>query len=203
MRIELAGALSCGKSTLADYLSALGLKVVREDLSTNPYLDLRVQDPEKYDFPCQRQFVLDKIASLEAAEVSAAPYACDFSIAAERAYVTHYAAGRQQWIDPLFALLEQCEKSLGQPDLVVHLRCAPEEQLNRIRTRGRDFEQGHDLAFVSRISDLVDLHVKDLRAIAGVNVVEYWTDRQRWSEILDDLCTHYLPRLGFRPGIAA
>jgi len=199
MRIEIAGALSCGKSTLAGKLEALGLKIVREDLSTNPYLDLRVQDPEQYDFPCQRQFVLDKIASIRESEAAGTPYVCDFSLAAERAYVTHYADGRSTWIDPLFGLLDDCEATLGPADLVVYLRCAPEEQLNRIRNRGRNFEQGHDVAFVSKINELVDLHVRSQQAAWGLEIVEYWTDRLDWCDIVADIRSRHLQRLGLLP----
>lgn len=202
MRIEIAGALSCGKSTLAGMLESLGHRIVREDLSTNPYLDLRVEDPDTYDFPCQRQFVLDKIASLEAAEASGQPHVCDFSIAAERAYVTHYSAGRAAWIDPLFDLMDRCEADLGLPDLVIHLRCAPEEQLNRIRIRGRDFEQGHDLAFVAGINKLVERQVDDMRG-RGADVVEYWTDRTEWQAIISDLERHHLTRIGYAAAPAA
>ncbi|NTF17226.1 deoxynucleoside kinase [Agrobacterium rubi] len=197
MRIEIAGALSCGKSTLAGMLEKAGVKIVREDLSTNPYLDLRVEDPEKYDFPCQRQFVLDKIASLAKAELEGTPYVCDFSIAAERAYVSHYSERRADWLDPLFALLDRSEAEMGLPDLVVYLRCSPLEQLNRIRLRGREFEQGHDLSFVSGINDLVDTHVGNLRG-RDVEVVEYWTDAMTWSDILSDLTAAHLERRGFR-----
>lgn len=202
MRIEIAGALSCGKSTLAGELELLGHRIIREDLSTNPYLDLRVADPDTYDLPCQRQFVLDKIASLEAADALGLPHVCDFSIAAERAYVTHYSAGRAAWIDPLFELMDRCEADLGLPDLLIHLRCAPEEQMNRIRIRGRDFEQGHDLAFVAGINRLVDRHVEDLRE-RGADIVEYWTDRAEWRDILSDLDRHHLGRIGYAVASAA
>lgn len=186
MRIEIAGALSCGKSTLAGLLAADGHKVIYEDLSTNPYLDLRVQDPEKYDFLCQRQFVLDKISSLQAAEEGGAPYFSDFSVAAERAYVSHYVAHRPDWIGELFALLERSEVEQGLPDLLIHLQCTPEEQINRIRIRGRDFEQGHDVAFLRNINDRVDAQVRRV-AEMGVPVAAFRTDLLSWSEIMGSL----------------
>lgn len=198
MRIEIAGALSCGKSTLAGILATKGHKIIYEDLSTNPYLDLRVQDPEKYDFLCQRQFVLDKIGSLEIAEGASAPYFTDFSIAAERAYVSHYVAHRPDWISELLTLLAQSEADLGLPDLIVYLRCSPQEQLNRIRSRGRDFEQGHDVAFISTINDLVDRFVTEV-ASKGVEVREYWTDRMSWDAITGDLANQ-LARRGVTSG---
>ncbi|MNU39053.1 Deoxyguanosine kinase [compost metagenome] len=194
MRIEIAGALSCGKSTLAGKLASLGHKIVYEDLSTNPYLDLRVQDPEKYDFLCQQQFVLDKIASLQAAEADGAPYFTDFSIAAERAYVSHYVSHRPDWISELTALLDRSESEQGLPDLVIHLQCSPEEQLERIRRRGRDFEQGHDVAFITNINDRVDAQVRRVSGL-GVSVAAYRTDILGWDEILNSVFGQHLPAI--------
>jgi deoxyadenosine/deoxycytidine kinase len=194
MRIEIAGALSCGKSTLAGILAADGHKIVYEDLSTNPYLDLRVQDPEKYDFLCQRQFVLDKIASLQAAEEVGVPYFSDFSVAAERAYVSHYVAHRPDWIGELFALLDRSELDQGLPHLLIYLQCTPEVQIERIRNRGRDFEQGHDVAFIRNINERVNAQVSRV-ADLGVPVAAYRTDLLTWSEIVPSLSGH-LGRLG-------
>lgn len=194
MRIEIAGALSCGKSTLAGKLASLGHKIVYEDLSTNPYLDLRVQDPEKYDFLCQQQFVLDKIASLRAAEADGASYFTDFSIAAERAYVSHYVSHRPDWISELYALLDRSESEQGLPNLVIHLQCAPGEQLERIRRRGRDFEQRHDVGFITNINERVDAQVRRVSGL-GVRVAAYRTDILGWDEILDSIFGQHLPAI--------
>jgi deoxyadenosine/deoxycytidine kinase len=196
MRVEIAGALSCGKSTLARKLASDGHHIVYEDLTTNPYLDLRVEDPEKYDFLCQRQFVVDKITSLEMAMTEGKPYIVDFSIAAERAYVSHYVSHRPDWIGTLMALMDRSEEKLGLPDLVIYLQCAPEAQLTRIRNRGRDFEQGHDIPFIANINELVDRQVMRIREL-GVEVVSYRTDVVQWDRIMADLNVGYLPRFGF------
>ncbi|MBY3433014.1 deoxynucleoside kinase [Rhizobium laguerreae] len=196
MRIEIAGALSCGKSTLAGKLAADGHHIVYEDLTTNPYLDLRVADPEKYDFLCQQQFVLDKIASLKGAMEAGKPHIADFSIAAERAYVSHYVAHRPDWIGSLMGLMDLSETDLGLPDLVIHLKCAPEAQLERIRKRGRDFEQGHDIPFIANINGRVDHQVARVENL-GVDVVSYRTDVVSWDDIMCDLYARHLARLGF------
>lgn len=193
MRIEIAGALSCGKSTLAGKLETLGHRIIREDLSTNPFLDLRVEDPETYDFPCQRQFVLDKIASIQEADRGGMPYVCDFSLAAERAYVSHYVSHRPDWIGELFSLMDESERQDGLPDLVIHLQCAPEEQIARIRKRGRDFEQGHDVAFVRNINDKVDEQVRRVAGM-GVPLAEFRTDEMDWDQIIAALHSSHLPK---------
>lgn len=186
MRVEIAGALSCGKSTLAGKLSDLGKRIVYEDLSTNPYLDLRVEDPEKYDFLCQQQFVLDKIASIRNAREQGHDFFCDFSIAAERAYVSHYVSHRPDWIGRLNGLMDESEDELGLPDVLVYLRCAAEAQLDRIKVRGRSFEQGHDVAFIETINEKVDRQVARLVALR-VPVLEYRTDLMSWHDIMDDI----------------
>mgnify|MGYP001434136478 CR=1 FL=1 len=196
MRVEIAGALSCGKSTLAKRLASLGHTIVFEDLSTNPYLDLRVQDPEKYDFLCQRQFVLDKIASLRAAEATGKPYFADFSIAAERAYVSHYVSHRPDWISELELLMDQSELEQGLPDLIIHLQCAPEAQLERIRIRGREFEQGHDIPFIRDINDRVH-HQVERMIDKGVRVAAFRTDLIGWDEVINSLFLNHLAATPF------
>lgn len=196
MRVEIAGALSCGKSTLAGKLAADGHLIVYEDLMTNPYLGLRVQDPERYDFLCQQQFVLDKIASLKAATQIGRPHIADFSIAAERAYVSHYVSHRPDWIGSLMTLMDDSEANLGLPDLLIHLECAPEAQLDRIRKRGRDFEQGHDAPFIANINERVASQVDRIRRL-GVEVVSYRTDLVDWNSVLSDLYGRHLQRIGF------
>ncbi len=202
MRIEIAGALSCGKSTLAGLLSDAGHEIVYEDLTTNPYLDLRVVDPEKYDYLCQERFVLDKIHSLEKARDEKRAVVADFSLAAERAYVSHYVSHRPDWIVRLESLLDDAEATVGTPDLLVYLRCSPEAQLERIRHRGRSFEQGHDIAFIDTINRLVDIQVTRMRSL-GVPVASYRTDIEAWDTILSDLHRSQFPSVGYGMNKAA
>lgn len=196
MRIEIAGALSCGKSTLAALLRSRGHVIVEEDLSTNPYLELRVQDPETYDFPCQRQFVLDKLESLRQGVARGELFFSDFSLAAERAYLVNYLDGNPGQLRELLRLCDSAKDEIPAPAAIVHLKCAPEEQIERIRKRGREFEQGHDLGFLRRINLLVDDMV-GRAAEEGIPVIEYRTDLIDWRSILADIEGVALPKLGW------
>lgn len=187
MRVEIAGALSSGKSTLSGVLAGRGHTVVLEDLTTNPYLNLRIEDPETYDPLCQRQFALDKVQQIDQMSASALPIVfADFSLAAERAYVSHYLAHRPEHIDSILEITEQAEKEYGFPALTVFLECRPEEQIRRIKKRGRDFEQGHDLAFVARINDLVRGEVERQERLGAV-VVRYRSDVEDFEAIAADI----------------
>lgn len=171
MRIEVAGALAVGKSTLCKKLELHGFHVVYEDLSANPYLELRKQDPEKYGFLAQQSFVDEKLKAIKAAVDAGFPrVVVDFCMAIEMAYAEYYVSDRPEWLARLERQVEQGLRDFGQPDLIVHLHCPPELQLARIKARGRGFEQGHDLEFVRTISGMVRERV-DLAESMGVEVV--------------------------------
>lgn len=162
MRIEVAGALAVGKSTLCRKLERHGFHVVYEDLSANPYLDLRRQDPEKYGFLAQQSFVDEKLKAIRAAVEARIPaVVVDFCMAAELAYVEYYVSDRPEWLARLERQVAEGLEAVGQPDLIVHLHCPPELQLARIKARGRGFEQGHDLGFVRTISRMVRERVEE------------------------------------------
>jgi len=172
MRVEIAGALASGKTTLAGCLGAMGWHVVYEDLSTNPYLELRKVDPERYELLCQRRFAEDKINGIAAAVAAGKDrIVSDYSLVVERAYLSHYLKDRPDWIASIEALLHDSVPLIGQLDAIIYMRCPAEVQLDRIRTRGRSFEQGHDVAFLNSINHLVDGRVADARA-GGLRVVE-------------------------------
>lgn len=173
MRVEIAGALACGKTTLSSHLATLGYHVVSEDLTRNPYLELRKQDPEKYDLLCQQRFIEDKIESLKSAVDSGeARIVSDYCMAAERAYVTFYLGDKPHWIDILERMIDGSDKEIGSPDAVIYLQCRPQTQLARIRARGRAFEQDHDIAFLETINALVDEKVAAIRD-GGTPVLEF------------------------------
>lgn len=171
MRIELAGALAVGKSTLSAKLKARGFHVVFEDLSANPYLDLRKQDPEKYGLLVQQQFIEDKVGALEYAVAHGhESIVSDFSLTAELAYVDFYVAGKPEWLARLHRQVADSAARIGEPDLIVFMYCEPEIQLARIRTRGRDFEQGLDLGFIATINRMVRERV-DAAEARGMRVI--------------------------------
>lgn len=172
MRIEIAGALASGKTTLAGLLGSMGWHVVYEDLSTNPYLELRKVDPEKYELLCQQRFAEDKINGIAAAVAAGKDMiVSDYSLVVERAYLSHYLKDRPDWIAAIERRLHESGPLIGPLDAIIHLRCPAEVQLDRIRTRGRSFEQGHDVAFLNSINRLVDDRVADAQS-SGIRVID-------------------------------
>lgn len=187
MRIEIAGTLATGKSTLVHAFAPYGFQLVLEDLTTNPYLDLRTRFPEKYRLICAQRFLEDKIGQLYHSRASGNPNVIsDFSMAAEKAYMAYYQRDEIEWRKMAEARIDGLELEIGRPDLLLHLRCRPEEQLDRIRRRGREFEQGHDLEFLTAINALMDEKVQ-AKADRGIKVVEIETTSLPRNSSLRDL----------------
>lgn len=194
MRIEIAGALATGKTTLAAALSNRGLHVVSEELEANPYLDLRLQNPDEYGYLCQEWFVTSKIKGIKAGArhldmmPQGSAMVIDYSMAADRAYVAHHVSNNPDWITRLEAEIDRFESAYGPPDLIVSLSCSSDEQLRRIAKRGRDFEQGLDLEYLETINDLVEAKLS-IPAYHQSDVLRYRTDVITNDEICDAVMT--------------
>lgn len=179
-RVEIAGSLATGKTTLCKQLQDQFSVVVPEELDGNPYLDKVKEDPERYALPCQEWFVDNKVNALRRA-VENNPNASiisDFSLLADKAYVEHYLHDKPEWRKQLFARLDRGIATIGQPDVLVYLTCPPDEIITRIKSRGRGFEQSLTADFAAAINTLVQKHIDSVPA-SGPWIVEIDTTMMR------------------------
>lgn len=177
MRIEIAGALGVGKSTLSKAFGAAGCHVVREDFSTNPYVELQTIDPEKYAFLSQKTFIDDKIVDLDRAIAAGhRVIVSDFSMMVELAYVDFYQTTEPENREFLHRYVEGWYEKNGLPDVIIFLHCDLETQMQRIRQRGRAFEQSYDKNFVGTVDKVFQDRIAVVRDM-GWNVVGIDTTR--------------------------
>ena len=184
MRIELAGALATGKSTLAAAMESLGAKIIREDVSSNPFLPLQRKDPDRWGFACQKRFMEDKLESLAIAADDGAPVAVDYCMEAERAYLEHYLSAKPSQFAELLAFVDESMAGIGDPALIVHLSCSPALQEERIKKRAREFELAHDRAFLSDISGRVRRYAAAAEG-RGVPVLWVRTDGMSTDAVME------------------
>jgi deoxyadenosine/deoxycytidine kinase len=159
--VGIAGNIGVGKSTLTRLLSRkLGWEPFFEAVNDNPYLPDFYQEMSRWSFHSQVYFlshrlrhhwqlieragsVLQDRTVYEDAEI----FACNLyrqGFMDER----DYAAYRD--------LYEIAVTILPPPDLIVYLRASVEVLRERIRRRGRSFEQAMAPMYLERLSDLYE-----------------------------------------------
>jgi deoxyadenosine/deoxycytidine kinase len=148
--IVLAGTIGAGKSSLTEMISNhLGSEAFYEEVDNNEILPLFYKDPDKYAFLLQIYFLNKRFDSIKKA------FADDNNVLDRSIYedslLFHLNAdlGRatKTEVDVYDNLLQNMMEELPyaahkkRPDLLVHIRVSFEKMLERIKERGRDYEQ--------------------------------------------------------------
>lgn len=149
MLIVLAGTIGAGKRSLAAALGEhLGTEVFYEAVDDNPVLDLYYQDPKKYAFLLQIFFLNKRFQSIKEA-YKADNNILDRSIFEDELFLTlNYKNGNVTkteldiYKELLANMLEELDGMPKKvPDLLIYIDVSFEKMLERIRKRGRSFEQ--------------------------------------------------------------
>lgn len=147
--IVLAGTIGAGKSSLAEALGEhLGTEVFYESVEDNPVLDLYYKDPEQYAFLLQIHFLNKRFKSIKEA-YKADNNILDRSIFEDALFMElNHKNGNvtsvemDTYRDLLDNMLEELEgMPKKRPDLLVYVDVSLNTMLERIKLRGRDFEQ--------------------------------------------------------------
>lgn len=152
MRIELCGPLGIGKTTLAQKLADMtGWQIVREPVETNPFLLDFYKNPAKYAFEKNLFFLLDYLHEIKSK--GSGDFIFDHSAVVHRSYAAlnrHLPHERA-----VFSSLDRAIEALPPPDLLINLVCPSDVILNRIMHRGRDFESGVEIGYVTALNNEV------------------------------------------------
>ena len=150
--LVLAGTIGAGKSSLAKALGEhFGTEVFYESVDDNPVLDLYYKDPQKYAFLLQIYFVNKRFRSIKKAytddnnvlDRSIFEDALFLDLNFKNGNVT--AQEHQVYHDLLDNMMEELDDMPKKaPDLLIYIDVNFETMLNRIKMRGRDFEQIED-----------------------------------------------------------
>ena len=161
MRIELCGPLGVGKTTLAVNLSeGLGLEILREPVETHPFLAEFYARPADFAFEKNLFFLLDYLHQVK--RVGGSDVVFDHSPVVHRAYaIVNKSVSPAE--KPVFAALDTLIATLPPPDLLIHLVCAPDIVMQRIRTRGRQMESSVGIDYVTSLADEMARQVDGVR----------------------------------------
>ncbi len=158
----VAGNIGSGKSTLTELLAArFGWRAYYEHVEGNPYLPDFYADMARWSFHLQIYFLSKRFQHHQ--EILAAPESViqdrtiyeDAEIFARNLHVTGAMDDRDyENYQELFGVMTQF---LAPPDLLIYLRTSVPVLVERIRTRGRGFEQTIPTEYLEQLN----LHYED------------------------------------------
>ncbi|MFD1484753.1 deoxynucleoside kinase [Lacticaseibacillus baoqingensis] len=148
--IVLAGTIGAGKTSLTQMLADhLGTQAFYESVDDNEVLPLFYQDPKKYAFLLQIYFLNKRFAAIKQAyrddnnilDRSIFEDSLLFHLNADLGRAT--ATEVKVYDDLLANMMEELPFAAHKkrPDLLVHIRVSFETMLDRIKRRGRPYEQ--------------------------------------------------------------
>lgn len=165
-RIEICGGIASGKTTLANLLSPAIGQVVLENFSNNPFWRAFYADPNNTAFETEITFLLQHYHQIKVASKQDESFACDFSLLLDYAYA-HVTLSDSRF-ETFAQVYKEARSHLSPPSLLVHLRCDPAVELERIRARGRDVEASITVDYLTALNSRLDSLVTSLPATQAV-----------------------------------
>lgn len=149
-RIEICGGIASGKTTLANLFARLNINLILENFQSNPFWRAFYADPIGTAFETEITFLLQHYHQIKTARKSASLIASDFSVYLDLAYA--YVTLPEDKREIFLSVYREVEKELGAPSLLIHLKCDPEIELQRIRERGRAVENSITIEYLQKIN---------------------------------------------------
>ena len=155
--IAIEGAIGVGKTTLASllqpqYNASLMLEVFEE----NPFLSLFYQEPERYAFQVQIEFLLSRYHQQQAIceQAGKVSMVSDYLFAKDRLFAGMNLQGHEwRTYDRLHHVLAE---QIAAPDLVIYLRANVDTLMARIAQRGRSYERSMSRDYIARLAEVYD-----------------------------------------------
>ena len=158
MHIGVAGNIGAGKTTLTKMLAEhYGWTPKFEAVSYNPYLEDYYRDIQRWSYNLETYFLAQRFKDTLAISKSDDVIIQDRTIL-EGVYI-FVANNRAQGnlsdrdYETYMQLFELMLSTIKLPDLLIYLRCSVPHLVTQIQKRGRDYEQGMSLEYLSGLND--------------------------------------------------
>lgn len=154
--LVIEGNIGAGKSTLSEMIAEdRNAKLVLEQFADNPFLPKFYKNQERYSFPLELSFLADRYNQIKK-EVLELDLFHPFMVADY--YFSKTAIFAQNTLkEDEYHLFRQIfnivSESMPKPDLYVYLHTDADRLLKNIKSRGREYEQNMDRAYLEKIKN--------------------------------------------------
>ncbi len=149
--IVVEGAIGGGKTALAQLLAErFGASLVLEEIEENPFLLDFYRNRKRFAFQAQVYFLLSRFKqqqNLLELDLFHTKIISDYLFWKDRIFASINLSQKELYLYE--KILPILEKDIPKPDLVIYLQTSPEVLHKRIKEKGRDFEKGLDLEYIS------------------------------------------------------
>ena len=162
--IAVEGLIGAGKTTLAKRLAAeLGGRLVLEEFDDNPFLPRFYEDPKRYGFSVELSFLAQRYHQLKRVTEQDLFSNCtiaDYSLGKSLVFANvtlqndEYALFRD-----LYSIMYG---DLPRPELILYIHLDMTRAKDRIRSRGRSYEQSIPIAYLEQLQERYLDHLQKL-----------------------------------------
>lgn len=152
--IAVEGPIGVGKTTLAHRIAqATGAEMIYDPEQQNPFLESFYKSSGAYALHTQLDFLIRRVDVLNDLHEKQAggSVVTDFLLAKDKLFAELTLDENELWIyDRVYKSLI---KNIISPSLVIYLQAPTETLMDRIETRGYEFEQGLATGYLQRLAD--------------------------------------------------
>lgn len=162
-RVEVAGCIACGKTTLVRALEGRVAGTIFEDHAANPFWSSFFVDPAAHAFETEISFLLQHYHFAKEIHLGAGGVVVmDHSFELDMAYAAVGLRGSRRSV--FDAIYDEIRAEIGAPRSVVFVRCSAEEAFRRVRARARPGEENISLAFLEHLVCELERRIATLAA---------------------------------------
>jgi len=198
--VAIAGNIGVGKSTLTELLSEeLGWEPFFEAVNDNPYLPDFYENMERWSFHSQIYFLSRRLRHHWQLLQRAYSVVQDRTVYEDAEVFARnlYRQGSMEERDyqSYCELYDVVTTVLPPPDLIVYLRASVDTLRDRIRRRGRSYEQNISTTYLERLNELYEAWIREFSLCPVLTVPSDTLDFVTNHEHLDLIAATVLDKL--------
>ncbi|HFI4796218.1 TPA: deoxynucleoside kinase [Elizabethkingia anophelis] len=196
MHIAVTGNIGAGKTTLTTMLAKhYGWEAQFEDVDHNPYLDDFYHDMAKWAFNLQIYFLGSRFKQIKEIRESGKNVIQDRTIY-EDAHIfaenlNDMGLLTERDFNNYKSVFNLMKTFVSAPDLLIYLRADISKLVAQIAKRGRDYEAGISIDYLSKLNDKYEKWIKDYDEgkllIIDVNDIDFVEKPEDFGFILDSI----------------